>query len=89
MEHLARVRDGSEKVLANGYWTLSVIGAEVQKPSLVPLYGSLYSQRSPAFRSENVEIRWAQSAGSRRQPGTKGFGCWIEEETGEIFSIIC
>jgi len=43
MEHLARIRDGSEKVLANGYWILSVIGAEVGKTSLVPLYGSLYS----------------------------------------------
>jgi len=51
MEHLARIRDGSEKTLANGYWTIQVIAAEKGKTSLVPLYGSLYSQRSPYFQS--------------------------------------
>jgi len=59
MEHLAWVRDGSEKTLANGYWTISVLGAEVEKSSLVPLYGALYSQKSPDFLSENIEIRRA------------------------------
>jgi len=49
MEHLARVRDGSEKIMANGYWILSVIGAEVQKTSLVPHYGSLFFPEKSKF----------------------------------------
>jgi len=29
MEYLAQVRDGSDKVLGNGYWVNTVVGAEV------------------------------------------------------------
>ena len=47
MEYLARVHDGSEDGLANGYWTLAVVGAEPGKPTALPLYNRLYSQRSP------------------------------------------
>jgi hypothetical protein len=84
MEHLARVRDGSEKVLANGYWTLSVIGAEVQKSSLVPLYGTLYSQKSPNFRSENLEIRRAIN---RISQATGKKGVWILDRGGDRENI--
>ena len=45
--------------LVNGCWTISIIGAEAGKTSLVPLYGSLYSHKSPDFRSENLQIRQA------------------------------
>ena len=47
MEYLARVHDGSEDGLANGYWTLAVVGAEPGKSTALPLYNRLYSQRSP------------------------------------------
>ena len=57
MEHVARVKDGSEKKLAHGYWTLSVLRAEVGRSSRIPLYGSLYSQKNPDFQSKNLEIR--------------------------------
>lgn len=80
MEHLARIRDGSEKVLANGYWTLSVIGAEVGKTSLVPLYGSLYSQKSLYFQSENIEVRRAISKVSR---ATGKKGTWVLDRGGD------
>ncbi len=84
MEHLARVLDGSEKTLANGYWTLSVLGAEVQKSTLVPLYGSLYSQKSPDFLSENLEIRRAISKVSR---ATEKKGIWVLDRGGDREAI--
>jgi len=80
MEHLACVRDGSEKTLVNGYWTISVIGADVGKTSLVPLYGSLYSQNSPDFRSENLEIRRAINKVSQ---ATEKKGIWVMDRGGD------
>ena len=80
MEHLACVRDGSEKTLVNGYWTLSVLGAEVQTTSLVPLYGSLYSQKSPDFLSENLEIRRAINKVSK---ATEKKGIWVMDRGGD------
>jgi hypothetical protein len=80
MENLARIRDGSEKILANGYWTLSVIGAEVGKTSLVPLYGSLYSQKSLYFQSENIEIRRAIN---RVSGATEKKGIWVLDRGGD------
>jgi len=80
MEHLARVRDGSEKSLANGYWTISILGAEVEKSLLVPLYGSLYSQRSPDFRSENREILRAIN---RVSEATEKKGVWVLDRGGD------
>ena len=57
MEYLATVRDGSENgELVEGYWTNQVIASEVDSNEITPLYYSLYSQRSPDFESENVEI---------------------------------
>ena len=80
MEHLACVRDGSEKTLVNGYWTISVIGADVGKTSLVPLYGSLYSQNSPDFRSENLEIRRAINKVSQAMEKK---GIWVMDRGGD------
>lgn len=80
MEHLACVRDGSEKTLVNGYWTLSVLGAEVQTTSLLPLYGSLYSQKSPDFLSENLEIRRAIRKVSQ---ATEKKGIWVLDRGGD------
>lgn len=80
MEHLARIRDGSEKTLANGYWIIQVIAAEVGKTSLVPLYGSLYSQRNPYFQSENLELRGAISKVSQ---ATEKKGTWVIDRGGD------
>jgi hypothetical protein len=38
MEHLANVRDGSEDKISKGYWTMKVIGAEMEKGNIIPLY---------------------------------------------------
>lgn len=80
MEHIACIRDGSEKILGNGYWTISVIGAEAGKTSLVPLYGSLYSHVSPYFQSENLEIRRAIHKVSK---ATEKKGIWVIDRGGD------
>jgi hypothetical protein len=50
MEHLARVRDGSEGgQIVNGYWTTQIIGAELDKNEVLPLYQELYSQNAPGL----------------------------------------
>ena len=56
MEHLARIRDGSSGEITNGYWTMNVVGAELDKGKITPLHTHLYSQKSPEFVSENIEI---------------------------------
>lgn len=56
MEYLATVRDGSEHELSNGYWTLHIVGTELESNKIVPLYQRLWSCDSPGFVSENDEI---------------------------------
>jgi len=43
MENLAQVRDGREKKLGWGYWTLNIVGANTKGTKIMPLYGRLYS----------------------------------------------
>jgi hypothetical protein len=57
MENLAQVRDGSEKDLGWGYWTLNIVGASTKGTKLVPLYGRLFSHAVGGHESENEEIR--------------------------------
>jgi hypothetical protein len=59
MENLGRVRDGSEKELGWGYWTLNIVGASTKGTKLVPLYGRLFSHAVEGHESENIEIREA------------------------------
>jgi len=59
MENLGRVRDGSEKELAWGYWTLNIVGSNTKGTKLVPLYGRLFSHVVEGHESENIEIREA------------------------------
>lgn len=80
MEYLATVRDGSEEVLGDGYWTLQVIGAELDKDEIVPLYQSLYSQDAPDFKSENDEIL---SAISMISSYTEKRGIWVIDRGGD------
>jgi len=57
MEYLAKVRDGSDgSAIVNGYWTTQVIGAQLGKNEILPLYQELYSQNAPDFKSENTQI---------------------------------
>ena len=59
MENMGRVRDGSEKELGWGYWTLNIVGATTSGTKLVPLYGRLFSHAVGGHQSENEEIREA------------------------------
>lgn len=56
MEYLSTVRDGSEHELGNGYWTVHIVGAELDSNRIVPLYQRLWSCEAPDFVSENEEI---------------------------------
>lgn len=81
MEYLATVRDGSDNgELVDGYWTNQVIATEVGRDEITPLYYSLYSQRSPDFESENIEIIKAfnqvgKAVGNR--------GIWVIDRGGD------
>ena len=80
MEYLAKVRDGSEKKLSNGYWTMRVIGAELQRVKIIPLYEHLYSQDAPDFESENKEILKGVDC-VRRQLADRGI--WVMDRGGD------
>jgi hypothetical protein len=81
MQYLAKVRDGSEGgPIVNGYWTTQVIGAELNKNEVLPLYQELYSQDAPDFSSENAQIIKAidmvgEYAGRR--------GIWVIDRGGD------
>jgi len=80
MECLARVRDGSAKRLADGYWLCQVIGVENGGEEVTPLYGELYSQTAGDFVSENEElfkaIELVSGACGRR-------GVWVIDRGGD------
>lgn len=81
MEHLARVRDGSEGgALVKGYWTNQVIAAELSRQEVVPLYQELYSQQAPDFVSENQQI--LDAIGMVNQH-CHGRGTWVIDRGGD------
>jgi hypothetical protein len=80
MEYLAQVRDGSNKVIGEGYWTMQVVGVECGEKEITPLYHELYSQSSPDFISENREIL---KAIERVGEDIKGRGIWVIDRGGD------
>jgi hypothetical protein len=80
MEYLARVRDGSEKELGWGYWTLNIVGANTKGTKIVPLYGRLFSQAVAGHRSENEEIREAVREVAE---GVRKRGIWVMDRGGD------
>ena len=56
MEYLTTVRDGSTHEFGQGYWTLHIVGTELDSNKIVPLYQRLWSSTAPDFESENEEI---------------------------------
>ncbi len=80
MQYLARVRDGSEGVIADGYWLCQVIGVENEDNAIVPLYTTLYSQKAPDFVSENAEIMGAMD---QVATATDGRGVWVIDRGGD------
>jgi len=85
MEYLARVRDGSEGTLANGYWLCQVIGVECGGQEITPLVNHLWSHDHPDHLSENSEVltcinRVARHAGKR--------GIFVIDRAGDRMSIV-
>jgi hypothetical protein len=81
MEHLALVRDGSTgEKRSNGYWLISVLGADVEGEDLIPLSGELYSQEAEGFRSENRQIL---DAVDRVMGGIGNKGVWAIDRGGD------
>jgi len=80
MQYLARVRDGSEGKLRDGYLCCQVVGARRGSAQVVPLYQELYSQEAPDFVSENEEILRAIKRVSR---ATQGRGTWVIDRGGD------
>lgn len=85
MEYMATVRDGSEKELVNGYWTLHVVGAELESTELNPLYQTIYSQDAPDFVSENHQILQAVSLISNY---TRNRGIYVIDRGGDRGEIL-
>lgn len=81
MEYLTTVRDGSEGgTYVNGYWTTQVIGAELDKNEVLPLFQELYSQDAPGFKSENTQIIKAIDMVSGHSANR---GIWIIDRGGD------
>jgi hypothetical protein len=76
MEYMAQVRDGSNSVIGEGYWTVQVVGAECSGKEITPLYHELYSQKAPDFISENREIFKAIDTVSQHLQD-KNKGVWV------------
>ena len=85
MEYLARVYDGSEKALGDGYWTVNVAACETGSSEVVPLYCRLHSQLAPEYVGENREIERAVKMVS---DVVLGRGIWVIDrgaDSREIF----
>jgi hypothetical protein len=80
MEYLGRVRDGSSGELADGYWTMHVIGCECGGTDIAPLYSRLYSSEAPDFEGENIEIIKAVRYVSM---GVGNRGIWVIDRGGD------
>jgi hypothetical protein len=80
MEHLAGVRDGSEKQKAQGYWVDTVIGAEVDSWDITPLVHRLYSQNAEDFVSENHQLLEVIDGVYR---ATEGRGIFVMDRGGD------
>jgi len=85
MEHLARVRDGSKKVIGNGYWFCDVVAVESGGVDITPMGRTLWSQEAPDFRSENAEILGLID---RISTATEKRGVWVIDRGGDRIKIL-
>ncbi len=81
MQYLATIRDGSAKRLTEGYWMVSVVGAEAGQRRMIPIWGEVFSQESPEFISENEQLLRAVRTISK---ATEGRGIWVIDR-GRLF----
>jgi Transposase DDE domain len=84
MEHLARVRDGSEGEIANGYWLCQVIAVECGGHEITPLINHLWSQNAPGHLSENAEVL---SCIDKVAHHTGEKGIWVMDRGGDRIKL--
>lgn len=85
MEHLGRVRDGSDGKIGNGYWNLNIVATDVGSRDVLPLWGELYSILSPNCGGENAVITHALREVSDELDGR---GIWVMDrgfDRGHVF----
>lgn len=75
MKYLARVRDGSEDKLVNGYWCIEAY-AHLKHKRVLPLDLDAYSIEDPSVGSENLEIGRVIKAIHR---DLNGNGVWVAD----------
>ena len=85
MQYLSKVRDGSTGEITDGYWVCSVVGAEVEREDIIPLYNHLYSSEAPEFVSENDEILRCVAMISSHV-GNRGI--WVIDRGGDRSKLI-
>jgi len=85
MEFLDWVWDGSEGEKQRGYWLCSVVGAEMRRAELTPLYQRLFSMRAKDFLSENDELL---SAIDHVRAHTRGRGIWAVDRGGDRRNLL-
>lgn len=85
MEHLARVRDGSDGGYGDGYWLCDVIAAECGGHEITPLVNHLWSQAAPGHKSENDEfLKCVGMVG--KHAGRRGI--WVIDRGGDRKTIM-
>ena len=85
MDNLAKVWDGSQGEVGQGYWINSVIAADVNKEQLIPLYNELFSQKAKDFGSENQQIFKALRVVNEE---LKGKGIWAMDRGADRKEIV-
>ena len=85
MDFLAGVWSGMEKEVVNGYSVLEIVGADVYKEYLLPLYTELYSQDAYDFKSENEKILKAIDTVNTY---AKGKGIYVIDRGGDRKKLI-
>lgn len=85
MQYLAKVWDGSEGQVAEGYWVLNVVGTELQRDGIIPMYQHLYSAEAPDFVSENDEILKCVDI-TLKHVGRRGI--WVMDRGGDRGDLI-
>jgi len=56
MEYLAKIYDGSEHEVAEGYWLCKAVASDTEQKNVIPLYFEAYSQEAEDFKSENDQL---------------------------------
>jgi len=85
MQYLAKVRDGSEDTIGNGYSLCEIVGCEVGSNEITPLAQALWSQEAPDYLSDNDQIL---SLVNRVRQCTDGNGILVYDRGGDRRTLL-